>query len=51
MNIDDEITIIITTRGDLGLIRDALELLEDAEHLRPERQDLARALINKLEQQ
>lgn len=49
MNIDDEVTIILT-RGELGLIKDALELLEDAEHLRPERQELARALLEKLEQ-
>lgn len=48
MKADDELTILVT-RIELALITDGLELLEDAEHLRPWRQDLARALLDKLE--
>lgn len=43
-------TVVLTiTRTELGMITDALELMEDAEHLRPWRQDLAAALREKVE--
>lgn len=38
------------SRDELGLVTDALDLMEDAEHLRPWRQDLIAALSARIEQ-
>lgn len=45
---DDATVVLAITRSELGMIVDALELLEDAEHLRPERQADAAALLEKI---
>lgn len=38
MSITDGHVVLCVTRAELGMINDALELMEDLEHLRPERQ-------------
>lgn len=38
MSINDGHVVLCVTRGELGMMCDALELMEDLEHLRPERQ-------------
>lgn len=47
----DERNILLSlTRDEFGLITDALDLMEDAEHLRPSRQETITALITRIEQ-
>lgn len=46
---NEDATVVLTiTRTELGMIVDSLELMEDAEHLRPWRQELAAALLEKV---
>lgn len=45
---EDATVLLAITRSELGMVIDALELLEDAEHLRPWRQELAAALLKKV---
>lgn len=47
---DERNVLLSLTRDELGLITDALDLMEDAEHLRPWRQELVTALITRIEQ-
>lgn len=45
----DATVLLALTRSEMGLVIDALELMEDAEHLRPWRQELAADLLAKID--
>jgi hypothetical protein len=47
--VTDDLMIVIFSKSEMSLLVDALELLEDVEHLRPWRQDEARRMLDTLE--
>ncbi|HKR51562.1 MAG TPA: hypothetical protein VJT72_18670 [Pseudonocardiaceae bacterium] len=42
--------VLCVTRSEIGMIRDALELMEDLEHLRPDRQLEVGGFLHKIEE-
>lgn len=42
--------VLCVTRDEIAMIRDALELMEDLEHLRPERQEVIGEFLTRITQ-